>query len=391
MAHQVRRGGGEGGRTGHGRDHRRPDPGRARCARAPGLRRLPHRPPLPRGRDQRRVPVPPRPRGRRRRRGRRTRRRGSRAGRLRDPELASRVRHLPGLSAGPALVLLRHPQRHPEDDLPTASSSSPALGIGAFAERPWWRPASAPRSILRAGRRRRASSAAASWPVSVRHVHRRGQPRRQRRVFGCGGVGDAAIAGARLAGATKVIAVDLDAGKLELARDFGATHTVDASGTDPVEAIRPHRRQRCRRRASRRWATRRCWSRPSTPRPRRHRGAGRRASPDMSIDLPMIEFFGRGGASSRAGTATASSRDFPMLIDLYLQGRLDLDRFVSETIGIDGVEEAFHRMEQGEVLPLVVVLDERSTRSSPRAPSRSTGRASTSTTTSGWWATTRRS
>ena len=50
------------------------------------------------------------------------------------------------------------------------------------------------------------------------------------------------------------------------------------------------------------------------------------------------------------------SRDFPMLIDLYLQGRLDLDRFVSETISIDDVEEAFHKMERGEVLRCVVVL-----------------------------------
>ena len=61
--------------------------------------------------------------------------------------------------------------------------------------------------------------------------------------------------------------------------------------------------------------------------------------------------------SSRPGTATAlPSRDFPMYIGLYLQGRLDLDRFVSETIPLDGVEEAFHRMERGEVLRSVVVF-----------------------------------
>ena len=56
-------------------------------------------------------------------------------------------------------------------------------------------------------------------------------------VFGCGGVGCAAIAGARLAGAATVIGVDLDPRKLELATRFGATHTVDASSTDPVAAI----------------------------------------------------------------------------------------------------------------------------------------------------------
>ena len=67
--------------------------------------------------------------------------------------------------------------------------------------------------------------------------------------------------------------------------------------------------------------------------------------------------FGRGGQlkSSWYGDCLPS-RDFPMLIALYLQGRLDLDRFVSETITLDDVEEAFHKMERGEVLRCVVVL-----------------------------------
>jgi S-(hydroxymethyl)mycothiol dehydrogenase len=73
--------------------------------------------------------------------------------------------------------------------------------------------------------------------------------------------------------------------------------------------------------------------------------------------LPMIELFGRGGAlkSSWYGDCLPS-RDFPMLIDLYLSGRLDLDGFVTETIGLHEVEEAFARMERGEVLRSVVVL-----------------------------------
>ena len=77
----------------------------------------------------------------------------------------------------------------------------------------------------------------------------------------------------------------------------------------------------------------------------------------MQLDLPLLEVFGRGGAlkSSWYGDCLPT-RDFPMLIDLYLQGRLDLDRFVSETITLDDVEEAFHKMERGEVLRSVVVL-----------------------------------
>ncbi len=80
--------------------------------------------------------------------------------------------------------------------------------------------------------------------------------------------------------------------------------------------------------------------------------------PTMKIELPMIEFFGRGGALKPSWYGDClPSRDFPMLIDLYLSGRLDLDRFVSETIPLDAVEDAFHKMERGEVLRSVVVID----------------------------------
>jgi len=77
----------------------------------------------------------------------------------------------------------------------------------------------------------------------------------------------------------------------------------------------------------------------------------------MKIELPMIEFFGRGGALKPSWYGDClPSRDFPMLIDLYLDGRLDLDRFVSETITLDQVEAAFHKMERGEVLRSVVLI-----------------------------------
>lgn len=77
----------------------------------------------------------------------------------------------------------------------------------------------------------------------------------------------------------------------------------------------------------------------------------------MTIELPFQEVFGRGGSlkSSWYGDCLPS-RDFPILIDLYLSGRLDLDRFVSEEIALDAVEAAFHKMEQGDVLRSVVIL-----------------------------------
>lgn len=177
-------------------------------------------------------------------------------------------------------------------------------------------------------------------------------------VFGCGGVGDAAIAGAALAGASKVIAVDLDEKKLEWARGFGATDTVDASREDPVEAVRA---------ITDGVGADVCIEAVGNPAALEQAFYARDLAgtvvqvgvpdPSMTIELPMIDFFGRGGALKPSWYGDClPSRDFPMLIDLYLQGRFDLDAFVSETIGLDGVEEAFGRMERGEVLRSVVRL-----------------------------------
>jgi S-(hydroxymethyl)mycothiol dehydrogenase len=177
-------------------------------------------------------------------------------------------------------------------------------------------------------------------------------------VIGCGGVGCAAIVGAVLAGARMVIAVDIDARKLASARRFGATHEVDASSSDVVDAVRALTS------GFGADVVIEAVGRPETYRQaffaRDHAGVLVQVgvpSPDMTIELPLIELFGRGGAlkSSWYGDCLPS-RDFPVLIDLYLRGRLDLDGFVSETIGIDDVEAAFDRMQRGEVLRSVVVL-----------------------------------
>ncbi len=177
-------------------------------------------------------------------------------------------------------------------------------------------------------------------------------------VFGCGGVGCAAVAGARLAGASKVIAIDLDPGKLELARQFGATDVVDASGQDVVAAVRDLTGGN---------GADVCIEAVGDPTVMEQAFYARDLAgtlvqvgvptPDMRIDLPMIDFFGRGGRLRPSWYGDClPSRDFPVLVDLSLQGRLDLDRFVSETIGLGDVEEAFHRMERGEVLRSVVVI-----------------------------------
>ena len=177
-------------------------------------------------------------------------------------------------------------------------------------------------------------------------------------VFGCGGVGCAAIAGARLAGATKIIAIDLDARKLDRAREFGATDVVNGSSTDVVAAVRALTDGN---------GADVCIEAVGNPKAMGLAFYARDLAgtlvqvgvpmPDMRIDLPMIDFFGRGGQLKPSWYGDClPSRDFPMLVDLYLQGRLDLDRFVTETIGLGDVEEAFHRMERGEVLRSVVVI-----------------------------------
>jgi S-(hydroxymethyl)mycothiol dehydrogenase len=178
-------------------------------------------------------------------------------------------------------------------------------------------------------------------------------------VFGCGGVGDAAIAGARLAGATTIVAVDIDDRKLEWARKFGATHTVNSRETDAVEAIKSHTGGFGVDVAIDAVGHPAVFEQAFYARDL----AGRVVlvgvpAPDMQITLPLIEVFGRGGAikSSWYGDCLPS-RDFPMLTALYRQGRFPLEDFVSEAIGLDDVEEAFDNLRRGEVLRSVVVLD----------------------------------
>ncbi|MFI7143434.1 S-(hydroxymethyl)mycothiol dehydrogenase [Nonomuraea sp. NPDC050022] len=177
-------------------------------------------------------------------------------------------------------------------------------------------------------------------------------------VIGCGGVGDAAVLGASLAGAAKIIAVDVDDSKLEWARGFGATDTVNSRANDPVEAIRDLTG------GFGADVVIEAVGRPETYKQAFYARdlAGTVVlvgvpTPEMALELPLLDVFGRGGSlkSSWYGDCLPS-RDFPMLIDLFLQGRLPLDKFVSETIALDEVEEAFAKMHRGEVLRSVVVL-----------------------------------
>ncbi|MFE1595488.1 S-(hydroxymethyl)mycothiol dehydrogenase [Nocardia sp. NPDC058705] len=176
-------------------------------------------------------------------------------------------------------------------------------------------------------------------------------------VIGCGGVGDAAIAGARLAGAGTIIAIDRDQRKLDWAKDFGATHTIDATSEDVVERIKE---------LTDGFGADVVIDAVGRPETWQQAFYGRDLAgtvvlvgvptPEMKLEMPLIDLFSHGGSlkSSWYGDCLPE-RDFPMLVDLFRQGRLPLDRFVTEKIGIDEVEQAFAAMGDGKVLRSVVV------------------------------------
>jgi len=236
---------------------------------------------------------------------------------------------------------------------------SPALGIGAFAEKTLVaagqctkvNPAARPEAVGLLGCGVMAGLGAAMLTGGVGLGD-------SVAVFGCGGVGCAAVAGSKLAGAAVIIGVDLNPAKLEQAAAFGATHTIDASATDPVEVIKGltdgNGADVCIEAVGNSEVMEQAFLARDLAGTLVQVGV---PTPEMRIDLPMIEFFGRGGALKPSWYGDClPSRDFPMLVDLYLKGRLDLDRFVSETIGIGDVEAAFARMQRGEVLRSVVVV-----------------------------------
>ncbi len=236
---------------------------------------------------------------------------------------------------------------------------SPALGIGAFAEK----------TLVASGQCTKVDSRArpevagllgcgvmAGLGAALNTAEvTRGQ---SVAVIGCGGVGNAAIAGARLAGATTIIGVDLDDRKLAWATELGATHTVNARESDVVEAIRDLTG------GFGADAVIDAVGRPETWRQAFYARdlAGTAVlvgvpTPDMEFTVPLIDVFGRGGSQKSSWYGDClPSRDFPLLIDLHLQGRLPLEAFVSETIPLSGVEEAFDKMHRGEVLRSVVTF-----------------------------------
>jgi S-(hydroxymethyl)mycothiol dehydrogenase len=236
---------------------------------------------------------------------------------------------------------------------------SPALGIGAFAEK----------KLVAAGQCTKVDSDAApevagllgcgvmaglGAAINTGNVGRGDSVA----VIGCGGVGAAAIAGARLAGAAKIIGIDIDDRKLTVAKELGATHVINSKETDAAEGIQA---------LTGGFGADVVIDAVGRPETYRQAFYGRDLAgtvvlvgvptPEMKLELPLLDVFGRGGTlkSSWYGDCLPD-RDFPMLIDLFLQGRLPLEAFVTETIGIDDIDAAFAKMHSGDVLRSVVKI-----------------------------------
>ena len=180
-------------------------------------------------------------------------------------------------------------------------------------------------------------------------------------IFGCGGVGDSIIMGAKLAGATTIIAIDIDPKKLEWAESFGATHLVNASEGDPVEKIREitdgngvnisfeavGRAETTLQALLARDLAGTCV-------------VVGVAGPDSTMEqVPLGKLFDLGGSLRFSWYGDClPTRDFPMLASWYEEGKLDLDGVVTQKIGLDDVEDAFEAMERGETLRSVIMFDQ---------------------------------
>ncbi|KQM57586.1 MULTISPECIES: S-(hydroxymethyl)mycothiol dehydrogenase [unclassified Agreia] len=239
---------------------------------------------------------------------------------------------------------------------------SPALGIGAFAEKTLVHakqctkvnPDADPAAVGLLGCGIMAGLGAA---MNTGNVTRGDSVA----VIGCGGVGTAAIVGSQLAGASTIIAIDRDAKKLTKATALGATHVIDSSELDEAGVVAAVQELTNTFGAD---VVIDAVGRPETWRQAFYARdlAGTVVlvgvpTPDMMLEIPLLDVFGRGGSlkSSWYGDCLPE-RDFPMLTDLFLQGRLPLDEFVTERIGIRDIEEAFASMASGDVLRSVVVL-----------------------------------
>lgn len=175
-------------------------------------------------------------------------------------------------------------------------------------------------------------------------------------VFGCGAVGLSVVQGAKLSRASRIVAVDKVARKLQWAEQLGATDTVDASATDPVAAIKAlcggvdHAFEAVGIPETLEQAVASCALAGSctligVPHPK------------AEVTLPMAKlFYKRLTVRSTFYGDCLPARDFPILADWYRRGELDLDALVTERIRLEDVPAAFEKMDRGETIRSVITF-----------------------------------
>jgi S-(hydroxymethyl)glutathione dehydrogenase / alcohol dehydrogenase len=176
-------------------------------------------------------------------------------------------------------------------------------------------------------------------------------------VIGCGGIGLNAIQGARIAGAGRVIAIDMLDNKLDLAREFGATDVINASGTDPVREVLELTGGGVH------YSFEAIGLKIAAEQAFNMLRAGGTATVigmipiGQNVELPGVAFLAE---RKIQGSNMGSNRfrvDMPRYIDLYLEGRLKLDELVSARIGLDDINEGFENMKAGSVARSVITFD----------------------------------
>ena len=176
-------------------------------------------------------------------------------------------------------------------------------------------------------------------------------------VIGCGGVGLSAINGAAIAGAGRIIAVDIKGSKLNLAKHFGATDVVDASSCDPVEAVRDLTGGGVE------YSFEALGLKQTSEQAfRMLRQSGVATIIGMVPEGEMLEIHGADLLNDKRlqGSNMGSNHfrvDMPRYVDFYMNGKLKLDDMISGRVGLEGINDAFDEMRRGEVARNVIVFD----------------------------------
>jgi S-(hydroxymethyl)glutathione dehydrogenase/alcohol dehydrogenase len=175
-------------------------------------------------------------------------------------------------------------------------------------------------------------------------------------VVGCGGVGLSAINGAAIAGAARIIAIDLLADKLELAKTFGATDVIDASRTDPVAAVREltgggvEYAFEC---IGHKTASEQCWA---MLRPGGTATVIGLFRPGVKVELPGSDFITEKRLQGSLMGSNRLTQDIPRLVDLYMQGKLKLDELITKTYTLDDINVGYQDMRDGKNIRGVITF-----------------------------------